>query len=97
MLTPHALYLALGADAQARQSAYRELFRYERDPDLVDEIRKATNGNFALGDTRFGEQIAQTLGRRAQGAGGESGPTTQSARSESRNRQIILIKYNKSC
>jgi putative transposase len=35
------------------------------EPGLVDAIRKATNGNFALGETRFGEQIAQALGRRA--------------------------------
>ena len=33
--------------------AYRELFRYELDPGVVDAIRKATNGNFALGDPRF--------------------------------------------
>ena len=65
-MTPHALYLALGADAQARQHAYRELFRYELDPSLVDDIRKATNGNFALDDTRFGEQIAQKTGAGAQ-------------------------------
>ena len=66
LVTPHALYMGLGADEPARQCAYRELFRYELDPGLVDEIRKATNGNFALGDTRFGEQIAQALGRRVQ-------------------------------
>ena len=66
LVTPHALYMELGADEPARQCAYRELFRYELDPGLVDEIRKATNGNFALGDTRFGEQITQALGRRAQ-------------------------------
>ncbi|MFZ4535468.1 hypothetical protein [Propionivibrio sp.] len=32
----------------------------------MNEIRRATNGNFALGDTRFGEQIAKVLGRRVQ-------------------------------
>lgn len=66
LLTPHPLYLALGADAGARQQAYRALFRSELEPGLVDAIRQATNGNFVLGDSRFGEQIALALGRRVQ-------------------------------
>jgi putative transposase len=66
LVSPHASYLALGDDAKARQIAYRELFRHQLAPGLVDAIRQATNGNYALGDTRFGEQIAQALGRRTQ-------------------------------
>ena len=66
LVQPHELYLGLGREPLARQAAYRELFRTELEPGLVDQIRKATNGNFALGDTRFGDQIAQALGRRAQ-------------------------------
>ena len=31
---------------------------------MVDEIRRATNGNFALGNERFAEQVAAALGRR---------------------------------
>lgn len=64
LLTPHPLYLTLGADAGTRQQAYRELFRDELEPGMVDAIRQATNGNFVLGDSRFGEQIARALGRR---------------------------------
>ena len=64
LLTPHLLYLALGQDAVTRQQAYRELFRHEMEPGLVDEIRQAANGNFVLGDSSFGKQIAQALGRR---------------------------------
>lgn len=64
LVAPHPLYLALGSDAAARQAAYRELFRHELEQGLVDSIRQATNGNFVLGDVRFGEQIAQALGRR---------------------------------
>ena len=64
LLSPHPLYLALGADAIARQAAYRELFRFELEPALVDSIRQATNGNFVLGDGRFGDQVARALGRR---------------------------------
>lgn len=66
LVQPHELVLGLGADAAARQAAYRELFRYELEPGLVDEIRRATNGNFALGNAHFGEQVAKALGRRVQ-------------------------------
>lgn len=64
LLRPHLLYSALGSDAASRQAAYRELFRFELEPGLVDEIRQATNGNFALGDERFAEEMAVALGRR---------------------------------
>lgn len=65
VVQPHALYRALGGDASERQGAYRELFRFQLDPGHVDEIRAACNGNFALGDARFAEQVAAALGRRA--------------------------------
>ena len=64
LLHPHLLYLALGSDAASRQAAYRELFRLELEPGLVDEIRRATNGNFALGNERFAGELAAVLGRR---------------------------------
>ena len=61
-LTP---FVALGLDSADRQLAYRELFRYELEPGLVDEIRRATNGNYALGNERFAIEIAAALGRRS--------------------------------
>lgn len=64
-LQPHELYLALGADAAGRQSAYRELFRHALEPGLIDQIRRTANGNFALGSKLFAEQITAVLGRRA--------------------------------
>jgi len=64
LVQPHVLYLALGEDAASRQAAYRELFRYQLEPGLVDEIRRATNGNFALGNERFSADISAALGRR---------------------------------
>ncbi len=64
LLTPHPLYDVLGSDAVSRQAAYRELFRYELEPGFVDEIRSATNGNFALGNDRFTQQVSAALGRR---------------------------------
>jgi putative transposase len=64
LITPHEVFRALGLDDAGRQSAYRELFRYELEPGMVDEIRRATNGNFVLGGEHFAEQIAAALGRR---------------------------------
>ncbi len=65
LITPHVVYAGLGLDAASRQAAYRELFRHALEPGLVDEIRRATNGNYVLGHTHFAEQIASALGRRA--------------------------------
>lgn len=64
LLRPHDCYRALGADERKRQAAYRNLFRYQLDPGLVDEIRNATNGNYVLGSSRIQEQVAKALGRR---------------------------------
>lgn len=71
LIQPHPLYTALGSDATTRQVAYRELFRYALEPGLLDKIRRATNGNFALGNEQFAAQVATMIGRRA--APGQSG------------------------
>lgn len=63
LLTPHPLYEDLGGNAETRQSNYRELFRHELEPGLADQIRQATNGNYALGNERFAQQITQALGQ----------------------------------
>jgi putative transposase len=64
VLTAHPLYTSLGIDEAERHLAYRELFRYQLDPGVVDEIRAATIGNYALGSPQFQAQIATALGRR---------------------------------
>jgi len=64
LIQPHEVYQALGVDAPSRQAAYRELFRQELEPGLVDEIRRAANGNFVLGSSRFSAEMALMLGRR---------------------------------
>ena len=65
LLTEHPRYLALGSSPESRRSAYRGLFRQQMEPELIDEIRGATNGNFVLGNPRFCAQIEQMIGRRA--------------------------------
>ncbi len=64
LLTHHPLYTALGSDDEARQAAYRDLFRYKLGPGTVEEIRAATNGNHAPGSSQLQAQVAAALGRR---------------------------------
>jgi len=67
------MYENLGETADQRQSSYRELFSHELKPKLMDEVRKATNGNYVLGDGRFAEQISKALKRRViRGKAGRS-------------------------
>ena len=64
LIAPHEVYLSLGQERACRQAAYRALFRFELDPGLVDQIRAAANGNYALGNQRFTDEMAVALGRR---------------------------------
>ena len=41
-----------------------DLFRHELELGLVDEIQRATNGNFALGNGRFAAQVSLAPGKR---------------------------------
>lgn len=85
LLTPHEEYLRLGVTGPIRRSAYEDLFctdpRYWR----TDEIRKATNGNFALGDNNFKRDIAARLGRRV-----ECGKAGRPIRRQHDDRQVDL-------
>ena len=78
LLTPHPLFHALGDEDLARRTAYAELFRHRLKGRLVDEIRAATNGNYALGSSRFQAQVAAELGRRVTRA--RSGRPTRTKR-----------------
>ena len=65
-LTPHPLYLALGATGKARQAAYRGLFRAHLDEAVIDDIRLALNQNQPLGNARFHAQIERKTGERRE-------------------------------
>jgi putative transposase len=65
LVQPHPLYVMLGSDAVAQQEAYRELFRHSLEAGLVDEIRRATNGNFVLGNELFSEKVTEMIGRKS--------------------------------
>jgi putative transposase len=64
LISHHSIYDALGVDDTERLSTYMELFKHELEPSEVDKIRKATNGNFALGSNRFQVEVSSMLGRR---------------------------------
>src|SRR5208282_1884822 len=77
-LIPHQQYRELGRNDQARRDAYRALFRQSLEPAVIDEIRLATNGGFALGSSQFQAEIARMLGRRVV-RGRPGRPAKQSA------------------
>ncbi len=61
----HPLFRRLGRSKAERQKAYRALFRSKLDEAFIDELRAATNGGWALGDSRFRRAIAKAAKRRA--------------------------------
>ncbi|MFV0436462.1 MAG: transposase [Desulfopila sp.] len=64
LISHHPLYHDLGHDESERTAAYRALFRQELESREIADIRRATNGNFALGSNSFQEKMANMLGRR---------------------------------
>jgi len=64
-ITPHDEYLRLGTTGDTRRAAYRELLAIPMPPQTRDEIDRATNGNFALGNETFTRIVSAALGRRA--------------------------------
>jgi len=66
LLTPHPLYEQLGNNKNQRCEHYRELFRYQVEPGIIDEIREATNSGYVLGREDFKEQIEAMLKRRVE-------------------------------
>ncbi|WP_426338876.1 transposase [Pseudoduganella sp. S-14] len=63
-ITPHAIYQALGNTESDRHSAYRNFMSSKDDDINTDNLRRATNGNYVLGDTVATEELATALGRR---------------------------------
>src|SRR3989344_1335786 len=78
LITPHEQYLRLALNDVERHHHYRVLFKAHIDPERIDEIRNATNGNYALGNDRFKTEIERVLNRRA--TPGRSGRPARAAR-----------------
>ena len=73
----HAYRPHLGGEA--RREGYGALFKAHLDPQIVDEIRRSTNGGFALGNERFKNEIEQALGRRVTPGAPRRPPRTRGA------------------
>lgn len=86
LLSGHELYDRLGRTLVERQTEYRALFRAALDENFVESLRAATNGGWALGDTRFKQQIAKALGRRVAPL-----PRGRPRKAKSQRRQLRLF------
>lgn len=52
LISPHPAFLSLGPEPAGRARAYRELFEAPLPAELVDGIRKAARGGYAIGTER---------------------------------------------
>jgi putative transposase len=66
LVKPHPEYLRLGKTDEARQAAYRQLFKHRLAESSLAEIREATNKAWVLGSDRFKQRIQKQLERRVQ-------------------------------
>ncbi|MGH8601354.1 MAG: transposase [Gammaproteobacteria bacterium] len=64
LISPHPLYQSFGESRTQQSDIYREHFRYQINPNLVDQIRTAINGNYAVGSPRFTSEIESAAGRK---------------------------------
>jgi putative transposase len=87
LVTPHAEFQRLGRTDAERRHAYRALFDLDSEGKRVEEIRAATNGNFALGNEAFTREVSLMLGRRAARAN----PGRPSRQREASTGQMELL------
>lgn len=66
LVTPHSEYLRLDKTDEARQAAYRQLFKHRIPESSINEIRAATNKAWVLGNDRFKQRIQKQLERRVE-------------------------------
>lgn len=66
LLSPHPLYLALGADDPQRRAAYRGLFRNALEDRPLEDLRLALNQDQPIGNDRFYHQIETMTGQRRE-------------------------------
>jgi putative transposase len=63
LVTPHDLYGALGGEPAVRQRAYRAMFEQSLEPELIDDIRRATKSGATIGVTPHRVKLATALQR----------------------------------
>jgi putative transposase len=62
-VSPHPLYLALGADDDARRAAHRDLLRGALDDAPLSNLRLARNQDQRIGNDRFYREIEAMTGQ----------------------------------
>ena len=65
LLTPHALYLALGNTPFSREAAYRQMLQTGLDRDQTNALTEATLRGWALGGEKFVADLHSKTARRA--------------------------------
>ena len=65
LLTPHALYWALGNTPFAREAAYRQMLQTGLDRDQTNALTDATLRGWALGGEKFVADLHSKTARRA--------------------------------
>jgi putative transposase len=63
LVTPHLVYIGLGAHDVDRRAAYRHLFFEDLSAELLAEIRRSGNSNRPLGPVSFVDAASNTAGR----------------------------------
>ncbi|MGZ9044530.1 MAG: transposase [Telluria sp.] len=63
LITPHEVYMRLGLTPAERRIAYRDLFLETLSEDMLSELRRSTNGNYAFSNGKFAQWTEQMLGR----------------------------------
>lgn len=66
LVTPYVEYLQLGKSAEARQAAYRQLFKHHISDGRIADIRDATNKAWVLGNDRFKKRIQRQIARQVE-------------------------------
>lgn len=69
LINPHQLYRDLGQSPSDRQRHYQAMFDQEIAPELLDELRYATNRAWAFGSDEFKADIATGVNRRTTSLG----------------------------
>jgi len=64
LVVPDEQFLHLGLNNVDRRKNYKALFRHHPDANMMNNIRSSTNGNYALGDEKFKDELVIMLGRR---------------------------------
>ena len=66
LLTAHPLYLALGADDDARRAAYRDMFEGALEEKPLVDLRLALNQDQPIGNDRFYREVEAMTGQRRE-------------------------------